>query len=432
LRLGVVFLKKIESHLIEQVRKRKQELTNLCRELIQAKGENPPGDVHEAARVIERFLEKDGISYEMYEPQKGHTSVIATLGNGKPALVLCGHIDVVPTGDVSKWAFHPYSGDLREGKILGRGATDMKGGVAAMLMALAVVKDFETELSGSVTVASVCDEEAQGPGGALWLLENKKLSGDACLITEPTGYLEANGRGNYSIVAGERGTCWLLITARGKPAHGSLPPLGRNAILHLTDFFPKLKVLESSAVEVPKDAVALIRNGKEELARVAKKQGVSVGSLTRALDHYTVNVGTIAGGTKANIVPEKCEAEIDIRVPAGGRPDGVEKFVRSILPEDFDYCVTNRTMPSYTPADNPLIKTVQRGAQHVFGYKPQATYMAATSDAHFFREMLGVPTVAFGPGYGECAHAYNEFVYASDVVDMAKAYAVVIVNSLIG
>jgi len=366
----------------------------------------------------------------MFEPEKGHRSVTATLGKGKPTLILCGHIDVVPAGDVSKWAFHPYGGDLRRGRILGRGASDMKGGVAAMLMALAVVKDFEAELSGAVTVASVCDEEAQGPGGAIWLLENKKLSGDACLITEPTGYLEAEGRGSYSLVAGERGTCWLLITTRGKPAHGSLPPLGTNAILNLTDFLPRLKMLESSAVEVPKDTVALIRNGKKELAKVAKKRGVSVGSLTRALDHYTVNVGTIAGGTKVNVVPEKCEAEIDIRVPAGGHPDGVEKFVRSVLPEGFDFCVTNRTMPSYTSANNPLIKAVQRGAQPVFGYKSPATYMAATSDAHFFREMLGIPTVAFGPGYGECCHVYNEFVYAKDVVDMAKVYAIIMVNSL--
>jgi len=380
--------------------------------------------------VIERFLEKEGVSYETFEPQKGHASVMAAMGEGKPALILCGHIDVVPAGDASKWAFQPYSGDLKAGKILGRGASDMKGGVAAMLMALAVVKDFEADLSGSVTVASVCDEEAQGPGGAIWLLENKKLSGDACLITEPTGYLEAEGNGNYSVVAGERGTCWLLLTARGKPAHGSLPPLGTNAILRLTDFLPKLRALESSAVKVPKDAVALIRNGRKELARVAKKSGVSVGSLTRALDHYTLNVGTIAGGTKTNVVPEKCEAEIDIRVPAGGHPDGVEKFVRSILPGDFDCCVTNRTNPSYTPADNPLIKTVQRGAQPVFGYKPPATHMAATSDAHFFREMLGIPTVAFGPGYGECCHAYNEFVYERDVIDMAKVYAIVVLNSL--
>jgi len=425
-------LKKIESQVVEKVRKRRKELTNLCRELIQAKGENPPGDVHEAASLVERFLEKGGISHKRFEPQKGHASVVGTVGKGKHALILCGHIDVVPAGDASKWAFHPYSGDLRGGKILGRGATDMKGGVAAMLMALAVVKDFEADLSGTVTVASVCDEEAQGPGGAIWLLENKKLSGDTCLITEPTGYLKAgsNGEGKYSITAGERGTCWLLITARGKPAHGSLPPLGRNAILSLTDFLPKLKALESSAVKVPKDAVALIRNGEKELASVAKKSGVPKSSLTKALDHYTINIGTVAGGTKTNVVPEKCEAEIDIRVPAGGRPDGVEEFVRSILPEDFEYCVTNRTMPSYTPADNPLIKTVQRGAQPVFGYRPPATYMAATSDAHFFREMLGIPTVAFGPGYGECCHAYNEFVYARDVVDMAKVYAIVIANSL--
>jgi len=90
----------------------------------------------------------------------------------------------------------------------------MKGGVAAMLMALATAKEYEKELSGKVSVASVSDEEALGPGGALWLLKNKKLAGDMCLITEPTGNLDEK----YSVVGGERGTYWLKITAHGKPA----------------------------------------------------------------------------------------------------------------------------------------------------------------------------------------------------------------------
>jgi len=275
-----------------------------------------------------------------------------------------------------------------------------------------------------VTVASVSDEEAQGPGGALWLLKNKKLTGEACLITEPTGYLDSE----YSIVAGERGTCWLKITAHGKPAHGSTPALGRNAIEMLTKFLPKLKALETEAVKTPKDAETLIKNGEKELRRVAKKQGIPSSSLSKALTHYTVNLGVIAGGTKTNVVPEECMAEVDIRVPAGGHPNGVEEFVRSLLPEKQQYQVINRTMPSYTPADQPLIKAIQRGVKQVFGYSPAATYMAATSDAHFFRELLGIPTVAFGPGYEELAHAYDEFVHLRDVKNAAKVYANVVAN----
>ena len=419
-------MKGLRAKIAKHVEDHEQDLIDLCCRLIQAEGENPPGDVSKVASVVEHFLQNKAISHERFEPAKGHASIVASIGKRRPTLILCGHIDVVPAGDISRWTFHPYKAQVRDGKVLGRGATDMKGGAAAMLMAIAVLKDFEDALSGTVVVASVSDEEAPGPGGTSWLLENKKLSGDACLITEPTGYLE----GDYSIVAGERGACWLKITAHGKPSHGSRPMLGKNAILRLTNFLPKLKILEESAVKIPNGAKPLIRGGKTALAKVARKSGIPTKSLTKALDHYTVNVGTLAGGTKVNVVPEKCEAEVDIRVPVGGNPDGVEDFVRNILPENFECQIVNRTMPSYTLVSAPIIKVLQNHAQRVFGYKPLATFMTATSDAHSFREQLGIPTVSFGPGYEELAHTYDEFVYAEDVVNMAKVYANVVFDYL--
>jgi len=419
-----MLLKKLGTKIDEVVEHRAKELNNLCCQLIQAKGENPPGDVSEAAKVVEQFLQTEGISYQTFEPAAGHVSVVATLGKGKPSLILCGHIDVVPAGDLSHWDIHPYKGAAKQGKIFGRGASDQKGGVAAMLMALAVVKDFEGELSGKITVASVSDEEALGPGGVLWLLQNKKISGNSCLITEPTGHLDSD----YNVVGGERGSIWLRITAHGKPAHGSLPALGRNAIFMLTEFLPKLKVLENAAVRVPKGAETLIQNSRNQMRRVAEKQGVAASSLTRTLTHYTTNLGLLSGGTKINIVPEKCEAEVDVRVPAGGNPDAVEDFVRSVMPENFECEVINKALPSFTPIAHPLLKAVKKSARQVLGYIPSATYAAYTSDAHFFRELLSVPTVTFGPGYEEVIHKYNEFVYGKDVLNMAKAYANVIVN----
>jgi len=419
-------LRNLRSLITKRVKDREQELTKLCCKLVQAGGENPPCNVSEVANVVEHFLEDEGVLHERFEPVKGHANVLATVGKGTRTLILCGHIDVVPAGNPEQWIAHPYSGEIREGKILGRGATDMKGGIAAMLMAAAILKDFENDFSGKVVFAGVCDEEAMGLAGAPWLLENRKLFGDACLITEPTGYL----KGGYTIVAGERGVCWLKITAFGKPSHGSTPMLGENAILRLTDFLPKLRMLEESAVKVPDDTKTLIRDGKAMLAGVAKEHGISGKSLTRTLDHYTVNLGMLTGGTKVNVVPEKCKAEFDIRVPVGGNPDSVEEFVRALLPESFECQVVNREMPSYTPANDPLIKTIQEEGREVFGYRVPATFMAATSDAHRFREMLGVPTVAFGPGYTEVAHAYNEFVYINDVVKMTEVYAKVIVDYL--
>ena len=417
-------MKTLDAKMAEIVDKRQAVLKKLCIELVQAKSENPPGDVSEAACVVEQFLTEEGINCQTFEPEKGHKNVIATIGKGEPSLILCGHIDVVPSGDIKKWSVDPYKGEIRQGKLCGRGATDMKGGVAAMLMALTAAKEYKNQLAGKVTVATVSDEEAQGPGGALWLLKNKKLSGDMCLITEPTSYLSEK----YSIVGGERGTCWLKIIATGKPAHGSIPALGENAIEMLTRFLPKLKALEKETVKTPKDAETLIRNGEEELRKIAKKQDIPANRLTKTLTHYTVNIGKISGGTKTNVVPEKCEAELDIRVPAGGHPNGVEEFISCMLPEKLEHQVINKTMPSYTPANHPLIKAVQKSAQKVLGYRPAATHMAATTDAHHFRELLGIPAATFGPGYLDLAHAYDEFVYLEDVKNAAKVYADMIAN----
>jgi succinyl-diaminopimelate desuccinylase len=346
------------------------------------------------------------------------------VGKGKPSLILCGHIDVVPAGDVSRWKVDPYEGAIKGDRVFGRGASDQKGGVAAMLMAAVAAEDFEDMLPGKVTVACVSDEEAKGPGGAHWLLENNKLSGNSCLITEPTGYLDSP----YTITAGERGTYWLRLKARGLPAHASKPVLGKNAIDLLTESVKMLKFLETEAVKTPKDAEVLIRNGKKQLKKVAAQHCVSSNSLTRTLDHYTTSLGLIHGGTKTNVVPEYCEGEVDIRIPAGGSPEGVEKFVRSFLPKDVEFEVVNLTLPSFTPAHHQLTEAVQQSAWQVFGYKPSANYMAATSDAHYFRELLGVPTVSFGPGYEEIIHTYNEFVRAKDVLNMAKTYANIIAN----
>ena len=419
-------MKELNQKVEKFLKQYEKDVVNFCSRLVQAGGENPPGDVSNAAEVIETFLGKHGISYKRLEPVKGHANIIATVGKSRPKIILCGHVDIVPAGNPKNWKIPPYSGKIEDGKIFGRGASDMKGGIASMLTAGAVLKHIEDKLGGTAVFAAVCDEEAMGPAGAIWLLKNHKLDGDVCLITEPTGYLHSG----YSVIAGERGNLWIRLIAKGKPAHGATPAFGENAILALTKFLKKLDALEKMEVKTPDDAKILARNGKIDLAKIAKGMGIKPKEITRSMDHYTINVGILRGGTKVNIVPERCEAEIDIRVPVGGNPDAVEEFVKLILPENFDYEIINRTLASYTPANEPLIRSLQKYGKSVLGYKPPALYMTATSDAHSFRESLGIPTVSFGPGYGEVNHAYNEFVYAKDVVNATKVYAHTIMDYL--
>ena len=419
-------MKTTEQKMSDFLQEYEKDAVSLCSHIIQAGGENPPGDVSVTAEIIETFLDEHEITYKRLEPTKGHANIIATVGSGKPRIILCGHTDVVPAGDLKNWRIPPFSGKTEGGKIFGRGASDMKAGIASMLVAAAVLRRIEDELDGTAVFAAVCDEETMGPAGAIWLLKNHKLDGDACLITEPTGYLHSG----YSVVAGERGNLWIRLIAKGKPAHGATPAFGENAILLLTEFLRTLDALEKTTVKIPEDAKPLVHNGKIDLTKIAKGMGIRPEEITRSMDHYTVNVGAIRGGTKVNIVPEKCEAEIDIRVPAGGNPDAVEEFVKLALPENFEYEITNRTLASYTPAHEPLIKILQKHGKKVLGYKPPPLYMTATSDAHSFRESLGIPTVSFGPGYGEVTHAYNEFVYTKDLVNATKIYAHTLVDYL--
>lgn len=279
-----------------------------------------------------------------------------------------------------------------------------------------------------MTVAIVCDEEIGGDYGAKWLLENNKLSGDACLITEPSAYRLAG----YTIDAGERGVYWLRFRAIGKPAHGSWPMMGKNAILALTDFLPKLKAIEKIKVKTPRDAVQLTVNGKRILAKIAKKNRIPTETMCRILDHYTVNIGTITGGTKVNVVPEKCEVEADFRIPIGGSKRQIEASVRKSLPMGVGYEVFQESIPSYTSTYNPLIQIIKANVLRFFGVTPPTIAVWATSDAWRFRQILRIPTVTFGPGFIEEAHTYDETVSTEDIIRSAKVYANVILDYLYG
>ena len=381
--------------------------------LIKARTENPPGDVSEGIDVIRRILDDYNIDYKIIEPTHGRKNIIAEIGDG-PTLILNGHVDVVPAGN--GWTHDPFSAEIENGKIYGRGSTDMKSGLIAILYSFLAHRN---EPPGRIILMIVPDEETGATYGTKYLLENKIISGDACLIAEPTGELENR---KYSIVAGERGVLWVKIKSHGKAKHGSLPMLGENAIKKMMKLIPNLPEIIPQRIDAPKDAIDLILNGKEILYRKHPKAG-------DALDHFTINIGTIKGGQKVNMVPDYCEIEIDIRVPIGASSNDAETILRKITKEDYELEIINRIEPSYTPPDHPLVKSIISSAEKVLGYPPKPIGMAATSDARIFR-FAGIPTINFGPGYLEIAHARDEFVYLEDVLYFTKVYAIFIYEFL--
>ncbi|MCP8309594.1 MAG: ArgE/DapE family deacylase [archaeon] len=402
--------------LSDEIESLKGDLLKLSSSLIRARSENPPGDTSEVANVAEDHLKAIGLSTRRIEPIKGHVNVISEIGRGDYGLILCGHTDTVPIGDVNRWSFDPFSGEVVEGHILGRGATDMKGGVASILTAVKALIKYEERLNKKITIALFCDEETGGQYGALWIVKNQLIKGKAMIIGECSNYHKLG----HAIISGERGVLWLKLRFDGIPHHGSRPMLGDNAIMHAVKALSKLKSPILSKVKVPYEAMKLVKLGKKGLIEDYKdKKDLKP---HYAIDHYTLNIGVIKGGMKANIVADSCEVELDLRIPIGGSRAEAEDIIKN-LAEGGKIEYMNYAPPSFTPPRNDLIKILRKVSRSIFKEKTPAVCIAATTDAHYLRSSLNIPVVSYGPGYEEVCHTYDEWVDAIDVLGCAKVYA---------
>ncbi|MCP8323247.1 MAG: ArgE/DapE family deacylase [Candidatus Methylarchaceae archaeon HK02M2] len=394
----------------------KKELLKLASSLIRTRSENPPGDTSDIANLVEDYLKDIGLNTKRIEPIEGHVNIIAEIGSGDCELILCGHIDTVPIGDLDRWTFDPFSGKVTEGRILGRGATDMKGGVAGILTAVKAISKFEKKLNKKIIIALFCDEETGGQYGSRWVVQNRLIEGKMMIIGESSTYHKIG----HVIVAGERGVLWSKVRFSGTPHHGSRPMLGDNSIIHAVKTLSKLKGSILDKVNTPYNAKELVKWGKKTLMESYKDKKHLKPHY--AMDHYTLNVGMIKGGEKVNIVADNCELELDLRIPLGGSRAEAEKIIERIVGEgEIDYI--NYAPPSFTPLGSNLIRVLRKVSRSIFKEKTPTTCMTATTDAHYLRSTLKIPVVSYGPGYEEACHVYDERVDVSDVLGCAKVYA---------
>ena len=401
---------------------KKDDLLNLCSDIIRIPSVNPPGDTDEMVQFICDYLKSHNIEYEIASGDGKTKNILARLGKkGGRVLILNGHCDVVPVGNLDRWDFDPFCGDIKDGKILGRGTSDMKGGLTGLLFAMGLLADNNIDLNGEVLLTVVPDEEAFGQGGTKWLVESETVTGDACLIAEPTGY--------YNCEIGQKGTCSIKLMAHGTPAHGSLAPfIGDNAICKLLAVLNKVDCIRD-IVPVMDDGTARVMEQSRELAkRLIKAHGAQ-----QVLNHCTVNIGKISGGTKVNMVPDYAEAEIDVRLPLGVSCDMVEERLIRILHEvgleGITYTLAWKSEPNSTPENAEIVNLIAQGVEEVWGEKLSRTYQWASSDARIFR-YAGIPTIQYGPANLEGIHAYNETVDVQDVVNATKIYVCAIVDYL--
>ncbi|MEM3655903.1 MAG: ArgE/DapE family deacylase [Thermoprotei archaeon] len=402
-----------------------EQLVSLTAELIRYSTENPPAENYEVLLYIRDFLKRFGLDCELHNPADGAWALTSSHGDGDDGLIFYGHADVVPAGDPSKWVHPPYSGRVVGGRIYGRGASDMKAGLAAELFAYTQLYQDEVELPGKVEFVCVLDEEdwhstPVGWGMSDWLLTTGKLSGKACVMGEPSGI--------HKICLGERSDYWVRLCVQGEPRHGSTAVYEDNACVKLFKTIENIhSALAQLIAEPPQDIRGVVYDSPKH---IAEDLGDAASNLTyeqllEFLVKPTLNVGVLRGGTMINIVPPKCEAELAICIPIGMSRERLHEVVSRVVEaqgnttlELLDEAPVN---PSYTKPHSRIARVTQQEAAHTLGQPPQFYVTQATSDANIFRKH-GVETVFYGPGEFKEAHSYNESVDISATTHAAQIY----------
>jgi succinyl-diaminopimelate desuccinylase len=374
--------------------------------------QNPPGGTVDIVEWLESALDEPSLAVERFEVDPEKPNLLATLpGQTDRTLCFNGHLDTVPF-DESDWTHDPL-GERDGERIYGRGTTDMKGAVAAMLQVALAYARTGTEPPVTLQFAFVSDEETGGDAGLTTLLETSDFDPDACVVGETTA---RNGR--FSVSVADRGNIWLTLEASGTAAHGSRPMVGENAIDRLTAAIDQLRS-DFGQQEQPVDA-SMDDIIEESVDFYEPEAGADA---TRRLYRYpTINLGVIEGGTAINTVPASACARVDIRLTAGVDTRAALGGIRNCLTgmDGIDITDISWTRGSYEPLGSPIVEASARAAEQVVDDRVYRRSATGGGDAKALRH-AGIPTVEFGFGT-QTAHGTDEYTRTEALVRNAISY----------
>ena len=367
------------------------DVSRICSELVAIRSENPPGHTAEVIEYIRTFLDNLGIKSGITGTDSGQCNLVTKgLGN---QLLFCGHVDVVPALDEG-WAHPPFSGSVHEGYVWGRGATDMKGGVASLLCACEKLVKQGRELPA--ILAFVCDEETGGENGMRHLLVKKILMPMDCLIAEPSPARHPS--------IGQKGLCRLEMKFLGTPAHGSLfPAVGVSAIMEAMSLLEYVKGLHEKEYPVDDRIKEIIDRSSKVLEGEFRIHDVS-----NVLKKLMYNPGVISGGEKSNVVAQHCDLDLELRVPWGC---SISELIEGIKYQARHATIISQEIhdPSITDPSCRLVKVTCNEIERVQGGKVFPIVQWAASDARHLRR-CGFNVIEYGPGEVSTLHAVNERV----------------------
>ena len=349
---------------------------------------------------------------ELHNVGNGIVNLVARVrGNGAGRrIILNGHLDTYPINAALPWTVDPLGGEIRGGRIYGRGAADMKGGVAASISALAALAAVREHWPGEAVLTLAGDEETMGVFGSQWLIKNvPHARGDAVIIGDAGSPLV--------LQFGEKGFVWLQIMASGKASHGAHVHVGINAIDRLRQALDAVCGLANLPFAAPEKVTRAIA-----AALVASNEPNGSGEAD-VIGKITINVGKIEGGTSMNLMPVTAAADVDIRLPAGLPAGRMEAAIAAATGAfaGVKCSVLRSVEPSVTKPTSPIVLLTAGAANEVMGRPPAVNMRIGASDARLFRH-LGIPTVVYGPRPFNMGAA-DENVLVSDLEIVARVHA---------
>jgi acetylornithine deacetylase/succinyl-diaminopimelate desuccinylase-like protein len=325
-------------------------------------------------------------------------------------LIFNGHLDTFPVGDATRWTVPPFAGVVADGRIYGRGAGDMKAGLAASILAAQLLAQHRQDWHGEIVLTLVGDEETGGVWGTQHLLsEAPEAKGDV-MLSGDAGAPEV-------VRIGEKGQMWLEVVAQGTANHGAHVHLGVNAIERLMAALRGLLELRRLPCPIPENIRQVI------VAARSVSEVVSGAGESETLQHITVNIGTVEGGRTINIIPDHARALVDIRFP----PGVTVAQIRSEVATRLDYVpgivwrVLNDCEATITDPAHEIVRLTARNAAAVMSSNVVANIRVGFSDARFYR-IAGIPSVVYGPASHNMGGA-DEYVTIDDLFAVFYVHA---------
>jgi succinyl-diaminopimelate desuccinylase len=407
--------------LVRRIEAKRDELTALTVDLVRIPTINPPGDAYTpCAEFVGARLQARGyaVEYVRAEGVRGdsarypRTNVIGRLAGegGGPCVHFNSHIDVVEAG--SGWTMDPFAGIVQDGRVYGRGTCDMKGGLAASIVAIEAILEAGIRFPGAFEISGTVDEESGGYGGVGYLAKLGYFSRprvDHVIIPEPLNV--------DRVCIGHRGVWWSEVETKGRIAHGSMPFLGDSAISHMAAFLNKVET----------ELLPQLR------ARTTTQPVEPKGARSSTLNINGIHGGQPEGdGYPAPVVAHSCRTVLDRRFLVEEPIEAVKAEIVALLDalkrtrKGFDYAIRDimEFLPTFTPFDAPVVKAVADEIRRVLGREPQYIASPGTYDQKHIARIGNLhDCIAYGPGILDLAHQPDEYVGIDDMVNSAKVMA---------